>query len=136
MEQTLKLDQSSTNSASSRKSSHCGEMMTDHMENNISQKVNTQRLHTKIETESDLLVYYSTLPNHLSYSNNEADGTIFIKSLCDVLNDAYKNLPNNNLSLAQMITQINQGVLMEEKQIPDPIFRMSKEVYFYPKNVS
>ena len=40
MEQTLKLDQSRTNSASSRKSSHCGEMMTDHMENNISQKVN------------------------------------------------------------------------------------------------
>ena len=59
----------------------------------------------KIETESDLLIYYSTLPNYVSWANNE--GTIFIQSFCDVLsNEAYKNLPDN-LSLSEMITKIN-----------------------------
>ena len=91
---------------------------------------------TKIENESDLLVYYSTLPNHLSFSKDVSEGTIFIKSLCDVLDTyAYKNLPYNNLPLSQMITKINESVMSQGVQIADPVFRMKREVYFLPKKV-
>ena len=88
----------------------------------------------KSEYESDLIIYYSTLPNHLSWRVDESEGTIFIKSVCDVFNDAYKNLPNN-MSLAQMITKINKSVSKRGQQISAPIYRMSKEVYFLPKDV-
>jgi caspase 7 len=92
---------------------------------------------TKIENESDLLVYYSTLPNHLSFSKDISEGTVFIKSLCNVFDTyAYKNLPNNNLPLSQMITKINESVMSQGVQIADPVFRMKREVYFLPKNVS
>ena len=92
---------------------------------------------SKIEYESDLLVYYSTLPNHLSFSKDISEGTVFIKSLCNVFDTyAYKNLPNNNLPLSQMITKINESVMSQGVQIADPVFRMKREVYFLPKNVS
>ena len=88
----------------------------------------------KIETESDLLIYYSTLPNYVSWANNE--GTIFIQCFCDVLsNEAYKNLPDN-LSLSEMITKIN-GKIREHSgnQLGDPRSTLIKEIYFTPKNV-
>ena len=94
-----------------------------------------EKVATNFDEESDLLVFNSTLPDHYSYSNNVAEGTIFIQSFCDVFNDAFKNLPNN-LSLAQMIIKINDRVSVTQQQISDPIFRMSKEIYFWPKNVS
>jgi len=50
---------------------------------------------TKIEAESDLLVYYATLPEHYAYGNKTNEGTIFIESVCTELNEAYKHLPNN-----------------------------------------
>jgi len=91
---------------------------------------------TKFESESNLLVYHSTLPEHLSYSKGVKEGTIFIKCLCNVFDScAYTNLPKN-LSLAQMITKINKKVIAEGLQIADPVFRMQREVYFLPKNVS
>jgi caspase 7 len=97
---------------------------------------NTSNGRTKFESETNLLVFYSTLPNHLSYSKDQNEGTIFIKSLCNVFDSyAYKNLPNN-LSLAQMVTKINQSVIVEGLQIADPVFRMLRELYFLPKNVS
>ena len=51
------------------------------------------------------------------------------------LNKAYKNVPNN-LPLSQMITKINQRVENTEIQVADPIYRLKKEVFFEPKNVS
>jgi hypothetical protein len=45
-------------------------------------------------------------------------------------------LPHNNLSLSQMITKINESVMSQGVQIADPVFRMKREVYFWPKNVS
>ncbi len=68
----------------------------------------------------------------------EAEGTYFIKSVCEVLNDAYKNVPTN-LPLSQMITKINQKVEKIEIQVADPIYRLKKEVrvsFFEPKNES
>jgi caspase 7 len=91
---------------------------------------------TKFESETNLLVFYSTLHNHLSYSKDQKEGTIFIKSLCNVFDSfAYANLPDN-LSLAQMITKINQTVVKEGLQIAYPEFKMQRELYFLPKNVS
>jgi caspase 7 len=92
---------------------------------------------TPIYAESDLLVYNSTIPKHYAYGN-VANGTFFIQSVCNVFREeAYKNLPNN-LPLSQMITIINKRVKETEKeiQVADPIYRLLKEVYFTPKNVS
>ena len=93
----------------------------------------------KIDYESDLLVYHSTFPDCKSWAklidNEPREGTIFIKSLCDVLSEAYRMLPNN-LSLSQMITKINKSVSDEQLQLSDPKNTLTKEVFFTPKNVS
>jgi hypothetical protein len=93
----------------------------------------------KIDYESDLLVYHSTFPDCLSWAklidNEPIEGTIFIKSLCDVLSEAYRMLPNN-LPLSQMITKINKNVSDEKWQLSDPKNTLIKEVLFRPKNVS
>jgi hypothetical protein len=130
--------ESRANSASSTKSSQ-GVKISDHQEiNSLSSNLQSnlnKKIATKFENESDLLIYFSTLPNHLSWSVDKKEGTLFIKSVCDVFNDAYKNLPNN-FSLAQMFTKINDGVSKSGMQISEFLNRMSKEIYFLPKDVS
>jgi caspase 7 len=126
MESTLK---SRINSASSIQPSK-GLLMTDSVPSS-----NTEKIATNFNGESDLLIYYSTLPDHYSYSNNQAVGTTFIQSFCDVFNDAYKNLPHN-LSLTQMIIRINESVSNKRMQISVPELRMNKDIFFCPKNVS
>ena len=110
--------------------------MTDHQpQQQKMQNVTTKPKDTNIDNESDLLIYYSTLPNHLSFSRDIEEGTIFIKSVCDVFsNEAYKNLPNNN-KLSQMILNINHKVKQQGLSLADPINRLTKEVHFLPKNV-
>jgi hypothetical protein len=95
-----------------------------------------------LEYESDLFIFYSTLPNHSSFSFLDLNkGTYFIQSVCEVFNQAYMNLPNN-LSLSQMITKINEKVkdeglkLGKRFQLTDPRTTLTKELYFVPKNVS
>jgi hypothetical protein len=112
-------------------STSSAEGMTDSAINSDSLDTNKK---TRSNAESDLLVYNATLPKHYAFGT-ENSGTYFIKSVCEVLNDAYKNLPNN-LPLSQMITKINQKVEKTEIQVADPIYRLKKEVYFTPKNVS
>jgi hypothetical protein len=90
---------------------------------------------TKIDYESDLLVYHSTFLDCKSWAKEPKEGTIFIKSLCDVLSEAYRMLPNN-LALSQMITKINKSVSDEKWQLSDPKNTLTKEVFFTPKNVS
>jgi hypothetical protein len=90
---------------------------------------------TKIEAESDLLVYYATLPEHYAYGNNTNEGTIFIESVCTELNEAYKHLPNNIL-LSGMIMNINKRVRDSGLELADPINRLVADVNFTPKNVS
>ena len=95
-----------------------------------------------VEYESDLFIFYSTLPNHSSFAFLDTnEGTYFIKSLCEVFDEAYMNLPNN-LSLSQMVTKINEKVkeeglkLGERMQLTDPRTTLTKELYFMPKNVN
>ena len=84
-------------------------------------------------------MYHSTFPNCLSWAklidNEPKEGTIFIKSVCKVLSEAYKMLPQN-MSLNQMITRINKSVSDEKWQLPDQKNTLTKELYFTPKNVS
>ena len=121
-------------SASSTKSFK-GTKMTDTSHTSDLQSNANKNIATKFENESDLLIYYSTLSNHLSWIVDKNEGTIFIKSFCDAFNDAYKNLPNN-LSLAQIITKINESVSEKRLQVAVPEFRIKKEIQFLPKDVS
>ena len=89
---------------------------------------------TRKNAESDLLVYNATLPRHYAYGT-ETDGTVFIKNVCQVLNDAYKYMPNN-MPLSKMILNINKSVRDSGIQLADPINHLMADVYFTPKNVS
>ena len=127
-------------SSASSTNSNQGAKMSDKPEFNSSSIKNPKSNDNKkvasiFENESDLLIYYSTLPKHLSFSTKIEDGTIFIKSVCDVFIEAYKNLPDN-MSLATMITNINKSVSVKQLQVPVPEFRMTEEIKFLPKNVS
>ena len=100
----------------------------------VSHSLNSSKK-TSINSESDVLVYNATLPKHYAYGTI-SEGTFFIQSVCDVFfNEAFKNLPNN-LPLSQMITIVNSRVKATEIMLADPINRLTKEVYFTPKNVS
>jgi hypothetical protein len=107
-------------------------------EGNTDSAINSDSLDTKKKTrknaESDLLVYNATLPKHYAYGT-EKDGTVFIKNVCQVLNDAYKGMPNN-LPLSKMILNINKSVRDSGIQLADPINHLMADVYFTPKNVS
>ena len=128
--------ESRISSATSSKSGQFIIQMTDSSSFPVQPSIQTIKVKTKFDEESDLLVFNSTLPKHYSYSIDTNEGTLFIKSLCDVLYEyAYKNLPNN-WSLAQMITKINEQVSNKKLQISVSEFRMSKEITFLPKDVS
>jgi hypothetical protein len=107
-------------------------------EGNTDSAINSDSLDTKKKTrknaESDLLVYNATLPKHYAYGT-EKDGTVFIKNVCQVLNDAYKGMPNN-LPISKMILNINKSVRDSGIQLADPINHLMADVYFTPKNVS
>ena len=79
-------------------------------------------------------MYYATLPEHYAYGD-VAEGTYFIKSVCKELNQAYTNLPNNNL-LSGMILNINKSVRESGMALADPINRLVLDVKFTPKKVS
>jgi hypothetical protein len=86
------------------------------------------------KAEYDFFVYNATLPKHLA-CGTETDGNRFIKNVCNVFNEAYKNLPNN-MPLSKMILNINKGVRDSGIQLPDPINHLMADVYFTPKDVS
>jgi len=98
-----------------------------------SNELNTKKK-TSIYAESDLLVYNATLPKHYAYGT-VTNGTYFIQSVCDVLNEAYKELPKN-MPLSKMILNINKSVRDSGIQLADPINHLVADVYFMPKNVS
>jgi hypothetical protein len=101
--------------------------------NRDAQSLNTNKK-TLITAESDLLVYNATLPKHFAFGT-EKEGTFFIKSVCEVLNEAYKELPYN-MPLSKMILSINKSVRDSGIQLADPINHLLADVYFSPKNVS
>jgi len=102
--------------------------------NTVSQSFKSANKKTHDKAESDLLVYNATLPKHYAYGT-ETEGTVFIKNVCKVLNEAYKDLPNN-LPLSKMILYINKSVRDSGIQLADPINHLMADVYFTPKTVS
>ena len=130
---------SRTSSACSTKSSrgnieHDYDIRTSH---SVLPPNQTQKEKTKLEDETDLLVFNSTLSNHLSWTLSQKEGTIFIKSFCDVFNNAYKNLETpDHLSLSQMITLIKASVQQNQIQVAISNSTMHKELKFWPKDVN
>ena len=117
----------------------CGD--GDHTQNNTKTNVHTLNTNkkTQVQAESDLLVFNATLPKHLAYGT-EKDGTVFIKNVCEVFTEAYKNIPNNT-KLSQMVLNINSKVKeykfeSDEKQLSVSTNILTKDVHFLPKNVS
>ena len=93
--------------------------------------------YTIIEKEADLLVFYSTLPNHRAYANTNDEGTIFIASFCKEFENAYTNLASpEHLSLSDMITGINKRVQEQQLQVSIINGTMGKKLYFWPKYVN
>jgi caspase 7 len=52
------------------------------------------KMNRRLEYEADLLVNNATLPDHYAFGTMN-EGSVFVNSVCAVLNEAYKNLPNN-----------------------------------------
>ena len=133
-EQLPPISQSRTSSANSTKSSQIARMSDT---TNLQNKNFSKLPPIQSEYESDLLVYCSTIPNNLSWSRDPEEGTIFIKSVCDVFKTAYNDIPDN-LSLAQMVNKINDELSSKEVkvQVAECVTRTKREVYFLPKNVN
>jgi hypothetical protein len=99
----------------------------------VSDSLATNKM-TRRSADTDLLVYNVTLTKHYPLGT-EADGTVFIKNLCKMLNGAYKELPNN-IPISNMIHYVNKSVRDSGIQLTEPVNCLVAEVYFTPKKVS
>lgn len=90
----------------------------------------------RIPVEADFLYAYSTAPGYYAWRNN-ANGSWFISSLCDMLLKYGKQL-----EIMQVMTRVNHKVALEfesscnlpgfdgKKQIPCIVSMLTKELYF------
>lgn len=90
----------------------------------------------RIPVEADFLYAYSTAPGYYAWRNN-ANGSWFISSLCDMLLQYGKQL-----EIMQVMTRVNHKVALEfesscnlpgfdgKKQIPCIVSMLTKELYF------
>ncbi|XP_034988803.1 caspase-7 isoform X1 [Zootoca vivipara] len=90
----------------------------------------------KIPVEADFLYAYSTVPGYYSW-RNPGNGSWFVQSLCEVLNEYAREL-----EILQMLTMVNYKVARNyesqcddprfngKKQIPCVVSMLTKEVYF------
>ena len=94
---------------------------------------------SKIPMEADFLIAYSTVAGYYSWRNSQ-NGSWFIQSLCQVLNEH-----GNSIELMKLLTIVNRRVayyfesntndanMNGKKQIPCIVSMLTKEVYFKPK---
>ena len=97
---------------------------------------------SKIPVEADFLIGYSTVAGYFSWRNSQ-NGSWFIQSLCDVLNES-----GTKLEIMQLLTAVNRKVAYHfesnttdakmhgKKQIPCIVSMLTKELYFKPKSSS
>ena len=95
---------------------------------------------SKIPLEADFLIGYSTIAGYYSWRNS-ANGSWFIQSLCDILNES-----GTKLEIMQLLTAVNRKVayyfesntnepsMHGKKQIPCIVSMLTKELYFRPKS--
>lgn len=85
-----------------------------------------------VPAEADFLLAYSTVPGFVSWRNSEK-GSWFIQALCEIFM-TYAGEED----LVSMLVRVNRKVAREfqsyqhEKQVPSPVVRLTKKVYFFP----
>ncbi|CAF0709543.1 unnamed protein product [Brachionus calyciflorus] len=93
----------------------------------------------KIPMEADFLIAYSTVSGYFSWRNS-ANGSWFIQSLCNILNEM-----GRSSEIMQILTAVNRRVAYHyesrtndssmngKRQIPCIVSMLTKELYFKPK---
>jgi caspase 7 len=94
---------------------------------------------SKIPMEADFLIAYSTIAGYYSWRNS-LNGSWFIQSLCNILNEC-----GDALEIMQLLTAVNRRVayyyesntsdpyMHGKKQVPCIVSMLTKELYFRPK---
>lgn len=87
---------------------------------------------TLVPAEADFLLAYSTVPGFVSWRNSDK-GSWFVQALCEIL----MNYAGQE-DLVSMLVKVNGKVAREfqsyelKKQVPSPVVRLTKKVYFFP----
>ncbi len=85
-----------------------------------------------LPAEADFLLAYSTVPGFVSWRNSEK-GSWFVQALCEIFM-TYAGQED----VVSMLIRVNGKVAREfqsyeqKKQIPSPVVRLTKKVYFCP----
>ena len=85
-----------------------------------------------VPAEADFLLAYSTVPGFVSWRNSEK-GSWFVQALCEIFM-TYAGQED----LVSMLIRVNGKVAREfqsykqKKQVPSPVVRLTKKVYFFP----
>lgn len=85
-----------------------------------------------VPAEADFLLAYSTVPGFVSWRNSEK-GSWFVQALCEIFM-TYAGQED----VVRMLIRVNGKVAREfqsyeqKKQVPSPVVRLTKLVYFFP----
>ena len=97
----------------------------------------TKNLHFTgtLPSEADYLLAYATIPGYVSWRNNQ-NGSWFVSALVSVFMEMA-----DKVHLLDMLTEVNRRVAEEfestsgkRKQVPEPVSRLRKRLYFNPGN--
>ena len=90
-----------------------------------------------LPAEADYLLAYATIPGYVSWRNNE-NGSWFVSALVNVFIEM-----GDKEHLMDMLTEVNRRVAEEfesrsgkNKQVPEPVSRLRKKLYFRPGKYS
>ena len=86
-----------------------------------------------LPAEADYLLAYATIPGYVSWRNNE-NGSWFVSALVNVFMEMA-----DTEHLLDMLTEVNRRVAEEfasrsgqNKQVPEPVSRLRKKLFFRP----
>jgi len=84
-----------------------------------------------LPAEADFLLAYSTIPGYVSWRDHQ-DGSWFVSTLVSVFMEM-----SATEHLLDMLTEVNRRVAEElvsgkHKQVPEPVTRLRKRLYFRP----
>ena len=90
-----------------------------------------------LPAEADFLLAYATIPGYVSWRNNQ-NGSWFVSALVNVFMEMA-----DKVHLMDMLTEVNRRVAEEfestsgkSKQVPEPVSRLRKMLYFNPGKYS
>ena len=84
-----------------------------------------------LPAEADFLLAYSTIPGYVSWRNHQ-DGSWFVSTVVNVFMEMAATE-----HIMDMLTEVNRRVAEElasgvNKQVPEPVTRLRKRLYFCP----